>query len=146
MKFTMLSFLALFSMTAMAACPDLTGVYRTCLSDSEDGYVEPFNIKQSTKGGVTTYTFTDQATAGAAEFSNDGVVVRQTDIEDGVTFNLSTSASCVDDKFIVDVTAVSTDFSSSSQTVMTKTGSILQIVTTGKYEGQTDVITSICEE
>lgn len=146
MKFAMLSFLGLFSVSVMAACPDLTGVYKTCQSSSENGYLEPLSIKQSTQGDITTYTFIDPLRAEASEFSNDGVVVTQTDIEDGVTFNLSMSAKCEDDKFIVDLTAISAGFSSTSQTVMTKVGSDLQIVTIGKYEDQTDVITSTCSE
>ena len=138
--------LTLLTTTAFAGCPDLTGVYRTCRSTSEDVSVDPYTITQSTKDGITTYTFIDSATVTASEMSSDGVVSNHTEIQDGVSFDLSMSASCKNDKFIVDLTAVSAEFSSQTKSVFTKNGSVLSIVSTADFQGQTEEITTICTE
>jgi len=147
------SALMLVSFSAFAACPDLSGTYATCRSSTgaTSGAIDMV-VTQSNMANISVYkvTSTDPEThqRESEVFTADGktVVNEEVDPNSGMRFSLSQRATC-------SATALTVESKASIQgtpiadlkTVVSKSGNILTIVTTGvTAEGPVNE-TELCE-
>ncbi len=135
----------LVSISANAACPNLSGTYTTCRSSTGE-VTTGSTISQTIANGVTTYKIlsVDDETGVEVEETiiADGVLRTQSNSDDtGMTMTMTTKANCTADslKYEVKVAIDNQEFAN-IQANVTKSGSQLKTVTTG-----TESSTVICE-
>ncbi len=142
------------SVSAYAACPNLTGNFKMCLPDPNDGTgSSDMVVTQSFKNGVTTYSMTstdirshDRSTE---VYVADGNVrtTTQTDPDTGIVFVTSLSATCDADNNltgVLKVTANDEDFAIINMSVK-KVGQRMITKTSGSIIGQDVNQTTTCE-
>jgi hypothetical protein len=145
MRLLLIGLVSMLSLTAPAACPDLSGVYNSCQSSSEDVYIEPFTLENNQENGVYIYTLTDQQ-GEKTKITTDGVIVTTTEIDGGVTWTQKVSASCKNNKLVLKGTVESGNFISRSKSEFSKLGPVIHMATTSEYAGKTEVSTATCIE
>lgn len=149
-----LAIIALALSTSAFACPDLSGKYAVCRSQSgnSDGSTDMV-ITQTTANKVTTYSVTstdDETNERATEtFKADGKTVSntQTDPETGMTLQLATTVTCVATSAVKINMVVKFNGELAANIVQTisKSGKTLTMVATGNNMGEEINETVICE-
>jgi hypothetical protein len=148
-----LASLSLFtSLSVFAACPDLTGTFKTCTSDADS--TNPSTdmvVVQAVKSGVTTYTVSSTSAEGeriTETYIADGKTrsETQTDPETGMVFTFSQNVVCVGSTLKVRVGVRIPEQSIADLTMLaSKTGQRMTMVTSGTMLEQNVKETEICE-
>jgi len=144
--------LCVFSVNAIA-CPNLSGFYPTCRSNSGNTEVDyDVQVTQQNNNGVTVYSVssTDSETNDRSSYQTiaDGIerVDRVEIPEFGVVVDLKTIASCQGDTLIVETsTMLDGNSIGSTHSQIQKVGNQLHQATTGEMLGQEINDTVICE-
>lgn len=149
-----LALIALVASTSAFACPDLSGKYAVCRSQTgASAGSTDMVITQTTANKVTTYTVasTDAETNERATetFKADGKTVSntQTDPDSGITLQLATTVSCVATSAVKINMVVNFNGEQAANIVQTisKSGKTLTMVATGSNMGEEINETIICE-
>lgn len=150
MKLLALSAL-LFSFSAIAACPNLSGTYASCKSNTGEVNAGP-TISQTVSNGVTTYTVLSIDEETGTEINEayiaDGVmrVETATDDETGMVLSLGTQATCTGNTLSLNVQVSSQDQNYANLHLkITKNGSQMTTITTGSTMGEEVNETEVCE-
>jgi hypothetical protein len=149
-----LSAFMLMSFSAFAACPNLSGTFKICTPDPNDGSGSTdMVVTQSINNGVVTYTMTstDNKTheRSTEVYVADGKVrtTTQTDAETGITFITSLTAACDTNSNLngsLKVTANDEDFANISMSAK-KVGQRMVTGVSGLMMGQDITQTTTCE-
>ncbi len=148
-----LLFSSLFiSMSAFAACPDLSGSFKICKSNSDDSSPSTdMVITQVVKSGIMTYTVASTSAEGeriSEIYIADGKTrsQNQVDPETGLEFTFSQNVVCIGSSLKVKVGVKVPEQNIADLTMLaTKTGQRLTMVTTGTMLEQPVSETEICE-
>ncbi len=149
-----LALIALVASTSAFACPDLSGKYAVCRSQTgnSSGSTDMV-ITQTTANKVTTYsvTSTDAETneRNTETFKADGKTVSntQTDPDSGMTLQMATTVSCVSTTAVKINMIVNFNGEQAANIVQTisKSGKTLTMKATGNNMGEEINETVICE-
>jgi ABC-type sugar transport system substrate-binding protein len=150
----LLAILSLFVSTSLFACPDLAGKYPNCRSQTgnTDG-VSNLVITQSVSGRVTTFVMTStdaqthDKTTDTLRADGVPVVATENDPSTGASMQLSTTVSCVGTKAVSVKMSVKFNNEPMAQmtTLISKSGKILTMESTGNSSGVETKETIICE-
>lgn len=150
MKFLALSAMIL-SFSAMAACPDLSGTYASCRSNTGEVNQGP-TISQNISNGVTTYTVVSIDPETGLEITEsyiaDGLlrVATETDAETGMTLSMGAQATCTGNALSINVQVASQDQEFANLNLkVTKVGGQMTTVTNGTTMGETVNEIEVCE-
>lgn len=143
----------IFSSSAFAACPDLSGKYANCRSTTGNMEAPPkIEVTQTIRNGITTYNLTtfesESEETNTDSYKADGKTYVQStrDEDSGVTFTQATSASCVGDALNLNVKiTVEREVFATYRTVITKSNGVLIQTTTGTSMEQPIDDVVICE-
>lgn len=141
---------SIFLSAGAFACPDLTGSYPVCRSNSDSKPDQNMVMSQEVVNGVTVYTSssTDSETGETLtdSLSADGKEVEVTADVEGMPLTMKYTATCSGDSLVMDV-AMTIDGQSigTVQSAITKEGNALVTRTSGNILGEDVTEETVCE-
>lgn len=140
---------SLFVSASAMACPDLSGTYPVCRSNTNSNPDQNMVISQSVVDGVTVYstTSTDSETGDVTTdtLAADGKEVVETS-PDGLPITLKYTASCTENALVMNLgMAIGADSIGTITASVTKEGNALVTRTTGTVMGEDVSEETICE-
>lgn len=149
-----LAIAALFITTSALACPDLSGTYAVCRSQTGNGSDSTdMVITQSVTNKITTYTVTstdaetNERTTETLKADGKTVTASETDPESGITIQLSTNVACNGNKALnINMKVIfNGEVASHVTTTVSKSGKTMTMVTKGTSMDEEINETVICE-
>jgi hypothetical protein len=140
----------MFISVSAVACPDLSGSYPVCRTNSADSKPDQNMVMtQEVVNGVTVYTSTS-TDSETNETITDTLAADGKEIEatspDGLPITLKYTASCADEALVLDLAAsIGEERIGTVQSKITKEGNALVTRTTGNILGEDVTEETICE-
>ncbi len=141
-----------FSLQAVAACPDLSGIYKNCRSLTDQNPVAQITVEQKIVNKITNYTFSTQEieveSIRVEKYIADGKtkIVSDTDADTGITIKTETLTSCVNNVLNIKMNATLDSEAFANITIKaTKVGTKLTQVFSGVSMGEAVNDTIVCE-